>query len=291
MNRKIFQISILAVTISLVFLFNKTNITSNDYNYDVTIYRDIWGVPHVYGETDQDAAFGLAYAHAEDDFKTIQDVLLSVRGQSASVNGMDAAPIDYLVGLLKVWKTVENNYDTELSPKIKLICNAYADGINRYIEKHPKQAIKKLYPVSGKDIVAGFVFRTPLMFELDWYIRQLMKEQKPTFSNYANHNTEFSMYGSNVFAVGPNRSEDGHTRIAINSHQPWIGPVTWYEVHIHSNEGWNVSGGLFPGSPVIFKGYNEHLAWSHTVNDPDLVDIYELTLNPDDENQYLMEGK
>ena len=77
MNRKIFQISILAVTISLVFLFNKTNITSNDYNYDVTIYRDIWGVPHVYGETDQDAAFGLAYAHAEDDFKTIQDVLLS----------------------------------------------------------------------------------------------------------------------------------------------------------------------------------------------------------------------
>ena len=52
-----------------------------------------------------------------------------------------------------------------------------------------------------------------------------------------------------------------------------------------------MSGGLFPGSPVIFKGYNDNLAWSHTVNDPDFVDIYELTINPENENQYLMDGQ
>tara|TARA_B100001142_G_C14325273_1_gene651986 strand:+ start:90 stop:2162 length:2073 start_codon:yes stop_codon:yes gene_type:complete len=280
------------VTIIFSFSFIATEkIKPKDYNYDVIIHRDIWGVPHIYGEKDKDAAFGLAYAHAEDDFDTIQEVLLALRGNLASVKGKKAAPVDYLTGFLRVWKTIGEKYETELSTDIKNVCEAYADGINRYIEKHPNQVEKNIYPVSGKDIVAGFVFRTPLMFELDWYIKELMKDEKPKFSDYSQNTSEFSMYGSNVFAVAPNRSEDKHTRISINSHQPWTGPVTWYEVHIHSNEGWNVSGGLFPGSPVIFKGYNENLAWSHTVNDPDLVDVYELIINPNNKNQYLMDNK
>ena len=66
------------------------------------------------------------------------------------------------------------------------------------------------------------------MFDFDWYLKELMKETKPEFKNYAQTNTEYSMYGSNVFAVNGNRSSDGHTRLAINSHQPWEGPVTWY---------------------------------------------------------------
>ena len=118
------------------------------------------------------------------------------------------------------------------------------------------------------------------MFKLDWYITELMKDQRPNFLAYKESKTENSMYGSNVIAIGPSRSADKSTRIAINSHQPWEGPVTWYEAHLHSDEGWNASGGLFPGSPVILKGYNENISWSHTVNKPDLVDVYELTINP-----------
>ena len=53
--------------------------------YDVTIYRDTWGVPHIFGQTDRDAAYGLAYAHSEDDFKNIQDALLAARGKLASI--------------------------------------------------------------------------------------------------------------------------------------------------------------------------------------------------------------
>ena len=284
--------SIFLLTILLyAFMGKHSRYEQKEYSYNVTIHRDIWGVPHIYGDLDEDAAFGLAYAHSEDDFKTIQDVLLALRGKLASVKGKDAAPVDYLVGMLKVWDTVELYYESQLSEKMKRVCQGYADGINRYIEKNPTNVISGLYPVSGKDIVAGFVFRTPLMFEFDWYIKKLMSEEKPTFAHVKKRSSGYSMYGSNVIAVGPSRSSDQHTRIAINSHQPWEGPVTWYEAHIHSNEGWNVSGGLFPGSPVVFKGYNEHLAWSHTVNDPDLVDIYELTINPDNKNQYLLDGE
>jgi penicillin amidase/acyl-homoserine-lactone acylase len=73
--------------------------------------------------------------------------------------------------------------------------------------------------------------------------------------------------------------------LVINSHQPWDGPTSWYEVNIHSEEGWNMSGGLFPGSPVIFVGHNDSLGWVHTVNEPDLIDTYILDIHP--ENPYM----
>ena len=163
-----------------IFIINSCSvyqkpINSIDYRYNVEIHRDVYGVPHIYGKTDEDAAFGLAYAHAEDDYETIQDILLITRGQSASVYGAKNAPFDYLVGFLDVWQTVDNNYQT-LSPKVISICNSYADGINNFIEKNPSKLKGDLYPVTGKDIIAGFAFRTPLMFNLHFYIEKISQE-------------------------------------------------------------------------------------------------------------------
>ena len=157
------------ILFSLIFLFLLNGFTNRniikDYAYDVTIYRDTWGVPHIYGETDADAAFGLAYAHSEDDYQTIEEVILALRGESASINGYKYAPIDYLVGLLKIWDTIENKYEEQVSEEIKLLCKAYSDGINRYIEKNNIKS--DIYPANGKDVIAGFLFRTPLMSKLN----------------------------------------------------------------------------------------------------------------------------
>src|SRR4051812_14415404 len=78
--------------------------------YHVRILRDRWGVPHVFGRTDPDVAYGLAWAHAEDDFRTIQDSLLATRGKLAAVYGLRFAPSDYLVHLLRVWEVVDARY-------------------------------------------------------------------------------------------------------------------------------------------------------------------------------------
>ena len=107
MKKRLIQSLTLIGIVFLIISFNEDSIKKEKYHYDVTIYRDIWGVPHIYGERDRDAAFGLAYAHAEDDFSTIQEVLLALRGELASVKGKEAAPVDYLVGLLRVWKIVD----------------------------------------------------------------------------------------------------------------------------------------------------------------------------------------
>ena len=101
-------ISLSLIIFCLFFLDRPIDYSNYNYNYSTTIHRDNWGVPHIYGKNDNDVAFGLAYSHAEDDFETIFDILIASRGISASVNGKDGAPIDYLVGLLKIWETVDN---------------------------------------------------------------------------------------------------------------------------------------------------------------------------------------
>jgi penicillin amidase/acyl-homoserine-lactone acylase len=248
--------------------------------YDVRILRDEFGVPHIYGKTDPDVAYGLAFAHAEDDYATIQTVLLATRGQLASVEGLAAAPTDYMVRLMRVWEQVEARYERDLSPETRAIAEAYAAGVNHYAAHHPEVVAPGLLPASGKDLVAGFVFRHPMFYGLQRQVGELFEDARKR---------QVSM-GSNAIAVAPSRSEDGATRLLVNSHQPYAGPVAWYEARLKSEAGWDMAGGVFPGSPVILHGHNRQLGWASTVNLPDLVDIYVLEMNPENPNQYRFDG-
>jgi acyl-homoserine lactone acylase PvdQ len=98
-------------------------------------------------------------------------------------------------------------------------------------------------------------------------------------------------WGSNAFAVSPRRSDDGHTRLIVNSHQPWAGPVAWYEAGVSSDTGWRMHGGLFPGSPFPVLGTNGRLGFAATVNLPDLADIYRLTTDDAHRGQYFFDGQ
>ncbi|MEA2755828.1 MAG: acyl-homoserine-lactone acylase [Aliidongia sp.] len=265
-------------------------------HYDVRIKRDEFGVPHIIGKRDADVAFGLGFAHAEDDFATIQTVALATRGTLAARDGREAAITDYLVHLFRVWETIDAKYDKELPPDLKLVLEAYADGVNDYAARHPEAAAPGLLPVTGRDIAAGFVFKTPFFYGLDKVLLNLTspnagaalsKEGKDAFLPTRNP----LPIGSNGVAVAPARAADGATRLLVNSHQPYTGPVAWYEAVLESEEGWHVAGGFFPGTPFMLHGHNEHLGWANTVNNPDLVDVYQLTLNPQNENQYRLDGQ
>ena len=257
--------------------------------YDVQIIRDEWGIPHILGKTDADTAHGLAYAHAEDDFATIQDVFLAVRGKLASEAGLAMAPNDYYVRLIRLWDGLDEKYAT-LDPKFRAICQAYTDGLNLYASRHPEKLKRNIWPAKPQDLVAGSIHKLPMMFGLHHALARLMADAEKPSSVASVLNPDQLPIGSNFIAVGPSRSADQATRVCINSHQPWTGPVAWYEAHLISEEGQNIYGGLFPGSPVIFLGHNENIAWGHTVNQPDLVDIFELEIHPENKNQYKIDG-
>lgn len=268
-------------------------------NYDVEIIRDTYGVPHIYGDRDADVAFGVAYAHSEDDFETIQETIAATRGVMARYRGMKAAPTDYLVGLLDVWDTVEAGYDRDIPDDTKALAEAYAAGLNLYAAEHPDQTWPGLAPFTGKDVIAGFIFKTPFFYGLDATLLDLFDDERQGELALAPSGDREAWLvgprtspprGSNAFAVAPFRSGDDTTRLVINSHQPMTGPVAWWEAHLVSKDGLDIQGGLFPGTPVILHGFNRHLGWANTVSKPDLADVYQLTINPDNKNQYRLDG-
>lgn len=264
----------------------QTSITAPATDYDVVIRRDSWGVPHVLGETDADAAFGLAYAHAEDDFFTIQELLATSRGRMGELNGEAGAAQDYIWHLFDIQTDVEAGYATTISPEARAVIEAYADGLNLYASEHPDEMrLRGLFPVTGQDVVTGFAFISPFFFGIDRTLGALAAgEEPPRAGERANER------GSNGFAIAPSRTPDGETMLVVNSHQPWTGQVAWYEAHVTSGEGLDMMGGLFPGAPVPLVGHNRSIGWAATVNRPDLVDVFALSLN-EAGDRYLYDGE
>lgn len=269
-------------------------------DYDAEVIRDAYGVPHVHGARDADAAFGLAYAHAEDDFETIQETVAAGRGVLARYRGRDAAPLDYIVALLGVWDTVDARYAADVPDDVKAMADAYAAGLNLYAAEHPKATWRGLAPFTSRDVVAGFVFKTPFFYGLDATFLELFgKDYTQTIAlDPAEGRKAFLIgprtmaeRGSNAIAVSASRAGDDVTRLLINSHQPLTGPVAWYEAQISSDEGLDITGGLFPGTPVILHGFNRNLGWANTVSAQDLVDTYVLTVNPENASQYKLDGE
>ena len=275
--------------------FDAAQLIAAAERYDVRILRDDFGVPHIYGARDPDVAYGLAYAHSEDDFETIQQVLLAARGALASVEGREAAPLDYLVAWFGVADWVAEGYESDLSKETRALVEAYADGVNHYAALHPEETFQGIFPVTGRDVIAGFAARMPLFYGLQRTLQELFGDERarPLAMRALAHAfdpwTRGATLGSNAVAVGPQRSADGATRLLINSHQPFTGPVSWYEVRLHSGEGWDMQGGVFPGSPIVLHGHNRDLGWASTVNMPDLADVYLLETD-ESGTQYRFDG-
>ena len=253
--------------------------------YDARILRDPFGVPSIYGTRDADVAFGVAYAHAEDDFATIQEVVATSRARAGALLGTSGAPLDYAMHLLRVRETVAAKARTDLDAATWALLQGYAAGVNAYAADHPAElraVVRDLLPVVPEDIIAGFVLRSPFFYGFDQVLARLIGG-RPIPGTWDDK-------GSNAFVVAPSRSGDGTTRLLSNSHQPWTGPVAWYELRVHSREGLHFAGATFAGSPVPFLGHNATLGWTNTVNKPDLVDVYRLRLKPDDATQYWFDG-
>lgn len=275
---------------------------AEDYTRQVVIQRDRWGIAHIKGRTDNAAAFGLAYAHAEDDFPLILTTLVAARGELARLRlAKISLANDYLVQLLGTREQAERQH-REMPEDFKAFLAAYAEGLNYYAHRHPDEADPRFFPITGKDIVAGFAHKLPLLMGVGQVLQDLYARPADQLEigvpvgkrdddiAQAPQGLDGRLAGSNAHAVGPPKSADGKVRLNINSHQPWEGPVAWYEAHVVSEHGWNAIGGTFPGAPVILHGHNPHLGWAHTVNRPDFIDVYKLEMHPDGSLRYRFDG-
>ena len=274
---------ILLFVTCLTLTYNWANAQINPAKID--IIRDSFGVPHIFGKTDPDVAYGLAWAHAEDDFGTIQQSLMAGKSMLAQYQGKKGASIDYIIHLLRIPELVEAKYESDLSPAFKKLLEGYAAGLNAYAAAHPKEVLlKKAFPVTPKDMVQYSVLQLCVLSGADKALSSIFGGTVPLLENY-------KTAGSNAFAFNSAKTTDGQVYLDINAHQPLEGPVAFYEAHLNSEDGWNIIGANFPGAPCILHGCNEYLGWAHTVNAPDKLDVYQLEMNPKNKLQYKFDGK
>ncbi len=238
----------------------------------VTIIRDNWGIPHIYGKTDADAVFGLLYAQCEDDFKRVELNYIEKLGRMAEIKGGAFLKNDLYTKL--IIDSAEAVADYKKSPEwLKKLLNAYADGINFYLHKHPEtasallQRFKPWYPLLWTDGSIGAI-STGTVTENE--VQQLYLPGTVTAASFVKQEEE-KFTGSNGFALSPLKTQNSTAILYINPH------VTFYyrpEVHMVSEEGLNVYGAVTWGQFFIYQGFNENCGWMHTSSNVDVADMY-----------------
>lgn len=249
---------------------------------NIDIVRDAYGVPHIFAKTDAEVAYGLAWAHAEDDFKTIQIAYLAGNNLLSKYLGNAGLGADFIAQFIDSEALFDAKYKSEISPEYKKVVKGYAAGINQYAKNHPEEVlVEELFPVTEKKMMRYAQLQLFISSKGDQWVTRIVNDQLHfDFAEEEEHR------GSNTIAFNSAKTKDGATYLAINTHQPLDGPVSWYEAHLCSEEGTNILGALFAGSPSILIGANENLAWAHTVNLPDKTDVFALEMHPKNKLQY-----
>ena len=191
-----------------------------------------------------------------------------------------------------------------LSDDEKIIYDAYADGINYYALNHENELIHNaIFPITGKDIVGHFMYIIQDIVHLQGLLNTLLSKQELkapistrsdeilTHKEYLSYARDtLNMKASTAYTANSKLTGKG-TYLAINPHQTWDKLSTFFEISVSSDEGWDFTGYTLPGFPVPMMGYNSHLGWGITVNHPDIIDVFYLDENPQNETQYLLNNQ
>ena len=250
----------------------------------ITIIRDEWDIPHIYGKTDADAVFGLMYAQCEENYPQIENNFLEMLGRTAEklLNPLGDQYEDLMMRLIQDSSAAIEDYNA--SPLwFKKLLDAHADGINYYLYKHPEvrsAVIKKYKPWyhlmwtdgSVSPTRTGGVKREDV---LKFYGSGKVELPTSTAAIFPKMNATEENGGSNGFAIAPKHSKNGNALLYINPHVPFYFRS---EMHMVSEEGLNAYGAVTWGQLFIYQGFNERVGWMHTSSYADVADIFEETI-------------
>jgi acyl-homoserine-lactone acylase len=255
----------------------------------VTITRDIWGIPHIYGKTDADAVFGMIYAQAEDDFHRIEVNYMNAMGRLAEFKGESELFRDLRMKLYIDPADIKQKY-SESPIYLQKLMNAWADGLNYYLHTHPDvtpKVIKKFEPWMALTFTEGSIGGDIESIN----IKRLESFYGTTKINLAmtelTQNPNAEPQGSNGFAIAPENTKNGKALLLINPHTSFYFRA---EVHMRSDEGLNAYGAVTWGQFFIYQGFNENTGWMHTSSGADFIDEYLETIEQRKDGHYYKYG-
>ena len=247
----------------------------------VTIIRDDFGIPHIYGKSDADAVFGLLYAQCEDDFNRVEQNYIWATGRLAEVEGEEALYSDLRAKLFMTEEEAIANY--EKSPDwLKKLCDAFADGINYYLHTHPEVKPKLLtrfepwMPMYFSEGSIGGDIERISTEKIKAFYESSMELPESKLQEIKEEKEMAEPQGSNGIAISGKLTESGNPLLLINPH------TSFYfrgEVHVVSEEGLNAYGAVTWGQFFVYQGFNEKTGWMHTSTYTDVMDEFKETVS------------
>ena len=262
MKYRLFVPALAMLIISSVFAVAQPGDSAGLWN-QVTLYRDAWGVPHVYADNPEALGFAFGYAQAEDHLEPMLFAYRVANGRAAALRGEDWALSDAFSLAMGHARLAEAAFGV-VDPFTQALCAGFAQGINAYLAEHPQEAPEWAEGVSPVDILAlwhAFLMSmAPLDLPDHW--------RRP-----------HAIETGSAWAVAPSRSESGNALFAMSPHHFYEGPFRWYEAHLVLGD-YDMAGVTLQGIPIMMQGFNGQAAWALTPNWPDFADVFKEVVTP-----------
>jgi acyl-homoserine lactone acylase PvdQ len=240
----------------------------------VTIHRDSWGVPHIFGKTDESTLFGYGFAQAEDFFWQVEDSYILALGRYAEVHGPQGLNSDRLNRAFEIVPRSRRDF-AAIDLTSQRLYMAFVEGINYFLQTHPAVRPRLIRQFKPWHVLA---YHRHIALEMCFRFTGLSESYLPR------HNpTVWAATGSNGWVLGGSRTASGHPMLLSNPHMPWYGFGQLMEAHLCSGglpsqreggTGWNFIGAGFYGSPSLAMGHNRRLGWTLVTNEPDIADVW-----------------
>ncbi len=248
----------------------------------VTIYRDVWGVPNIYGESEEAVSYALGYAQAQDRPDQIFENYRSAIGRLAEVKGPEGVETDFYPHVFQFERWSKQHWE-ELSPKVRACMTAFQEGVRKYFDDHPDKK-----PASYLEIEPWMCVALGKAIIWGWPLGQAGEDL--TAGGVEPPKIEY--HGSNQMALAPSKTKQGVPIAIIDPHLGFYGMFRFYEARVYGGD-LAVAGTTITGMPMgmLGLGHNEHISIAMTTGGPDTADIFRETLNPDNPSQYKVDGK
>ncbi|MBI6705539.1 acylase [Pseudomonas viridiflava] len=287
-------------------------------NASAQVRRTTFGVPHIVAADERGLGYGIGYAYAQDNLCLLANEIVTVNGERSRYFGPDKATLeqrnnmasDLLFKWLNTPEALADFWKAQ-PPEIRQLMQGYAAGYNRSLDEQNARGLPTacaagwVRPISTDDLV-----RLTRRLLVEGGVGQftealagarppqagaqagLQSEQREALQLAAARNEQFALErGSNAVAIGRELSANGRGMLLANPHFPWGGGMRFYQMHLTIPGKLDVMGAALPGLPLINIGFNQHLAWTHTVDTSKHFTLHRLTLDPRDSTRYMLDGK
>ncbi|VVO48213.1 Acyl-homoserine lactone acylase PvdQ [Pseudomonas fluorescens] len=309
------QLTGLAVAGMLFGLSLSAHAFSPSIDTSAEIRRTGFGVPHIRAQDERGLGFGIGYAYAQDNLCLLANEIVTVNGQRSRYFGPDQFTVeerenrvsDVFFNWLNTPEAVNTFWQAQTAP-VRDLVQGYAAGYNRYLAERRQQGLPQqcqgewVRDIAPEDLVK-LTRRLLVEGGVGQFAEALAGATPPqATARIANDTHAFQMAGvrqqrfaldrgSNAVAVGAERSFNGRGMLLANPHFPWVGGMRFYQMHLTIPGKLDVMGAALPGLPMINIGFNQHLAWTHTVDSSKHFTLYRLQLDPKDPTRYLLDGQ